>query len=287
MINSRSIYFLTLLLLCLVLSGCTTGRKVKSDLIGNQVWSGQVKIHGDIILPEGSHLRIMPGTEVLFYPAGENERFSDHPNFPGSELIIRGTIIAEGTADQPIVFRYFDKTAPAGSWGGINIMESFDSSFEYVLFRQADSAIHSQDSRLYIEQSIFENNLVAIRFHTSQILIENNLIHDNDTGIRFHFGQPVICKNDIVNNGKGLFITSYPRNYRIENNTIMANQRNVVLGEEVPDDVNLPRNYWGSVDEKLIRNFFYDGQIDTYLGKLLIKPLRSEPDPASGINWNR
>ena len=267
--------------------GCSTTRIVRSDLSGAHVWSGQVQIHGDIVLNEESQLRILPGTEVLFYPAKDNDFFTEHPHFPGSELIVRGRIIAEGLADKPIIFRYFNPSAPAGSWGGINIMESFDSSFEYTHFQQADSAIHSQDSRLYIEQSIFENNKVAIRFHTSQILIENNLVRNNGTGIRFHFGQPVICKNDIVNNGKGVFITSHPRNYLIENNTIMANDRNVVLGEEVPEDVHLPRNFWGSVDQESISSSFFDGQLEPYLGNVLTKPLRSEPDPSSGVNWNQ
>ena len=250
-------------------------------------WSGRVEIHGDTVLLEGSTLTILPGAEVVFYPAGEHDRFTDHPNFPGSELIIYGKIIAEGTAEQPIVFRYVDESAPAGSWGAINIVESFDSSFEYVRFTQADSAIHSQDSRVYIEQSLFENNLVAIRFHTSQILIENNLIRNNGSGIRFHFGQPVICKNDIIGNERGFFITSHPRNYLIENNTIVNNERSVVVGEEVPDDVIMPRNFWGSGNEVVIRAGFYDGQIDSYLGKILVDPIRTEPDPDSGINWNR
>lgn len=262
-------------------------RTVSGDLSGDIVWTGQVNIHGDVVLKEGSQLTILPGTEVVFQPAGSNDRFSAHPHFPGSELIVRGKVVAEGTPESPVVFRYVDESAAPGSWGGINVVESFDSSFAYAVFRQADSAIHSQDSRVYIEQSIFESNLVAIRFHTSEILIENNLIRNNGTGIRFHFGQPVICKNDIVGNGKGFFISSHPRNYLIENNSIHANERNVVLGEEVPEDVSMLRNYWGTVDADLIQSSFFDGQLESYLGKVEFSPLRTEPDPASGINWNR
>ncbi len=282
---------LLLLFSCSVLSGCSLPREttavISRDLSGDQTWSGQVEVHGDIVLEAGSTLRILPGTEVVFFPAGNNDRFSEHPNFPGSELIVHGKIVAEGTPDRPIVFRYVDESAPPGSWGGINVVESFDSSFEYAHFRQADSAIHSQDSRVYIEQSLFEMNLVAIRFHTSQILIENNLIRNNGSGIRFHFGQPVICKNDIIGNERGFFITSHPRNYLIENNTIVNNERSVVIGEEVPEDVNMPRNFWGSSNEVVIRAGFYDGQVDSYLGKILVEPIRTAPDPDSGINWNR
>ncbi len=278
-------------MLAFVLSGCAMSRHaqrhVSGDLSGAIVWSGIVNIHGDVVLAEGSQLTILPGTEVVFHPAKDNDRFSEHPYFLGSELIVLGKVIAEGEAQNPIVFRYVDESAPPGSWGGVNIVESFDSSFAYTIFRQADSAVHSQDSRVYIEQSLFESNLVAIRFHTSQILIENNLIRNNGTGIRFHFGQPVICKNDITGNGKGFFITSHPRNYLIENNSILANERNVVLGEEVPEDVSMFRNYWGTVDADVIQSGFFDGQFESYLGKVKFSPLRTEADPASGINWNR
>ena len=279
--------FIYILALFLAVTGCFGNRLSGGEISGNVTWAGQVKIQGDVVLAKGSRLTILPGTEVVFYPAGNNDRFVTHPHFPGSELIVLGQIIAEGSPEQPIVFRYVDETAPPGSWGGVNLMQNLDSSFENVVFRQADSAIHSQESRVYIEQSLFENNLVAIRFHSSEILIENNLIRDNGTGIRFHFGKPVICKNNIINNDKGVFVTSYPRDYLIENNTIMANGRNVVLGEEVPDNVLMQRNFWGTTDPDEIKLTFFDGQVESYLGKVIFKPLRSEPDPSSGLHWKQ
>jgi len=279
-----------LLIFCLVFAGavgCLDRRPSGQSLSGDLQWSGRVDIKGDLVIEKGSRLEIAPGTEIVFYPPGENDLYVDHPHFTGSELIVRGTIIAEGTAEQPIIFRSPDPTAPPGSWGGINLVGTNDSSFAYAIFRQADSAIHSQESRVYIEQSIFEENLVAIRFHSSEILIENNLIRNNDTGIRFHFGQPVICKNNIVGNRKGFFVTSHPRNYLIENNTIMENERNVFLGENVPDDFNMPRNYWGATEPVQIRATFFDQQVESYLGQVRILPIRSTPDPASGPQWNR
>jgi hypothetical protein len=278
---------LLLLLLATIAGGCTSSIKKPTVLNRDTVWSGEVTVQGDLILEKGSRLTVLPGTDVVFYPAGNKDHLVDHPHFAGSELIVRGSIIAEGTAEQPITFRYIDPDAPAGSWGGVNLMASVESSFEYVLFQQADSAIHSQESRVYIEQSIFENNLVAVRFHSSEILIENNLIRNNDTGIRFHFGKPVICKNDIIDNKKGFFITSHPYDYLIENNTILKNERNVVLGEEVPENVLMARNYWGTTDDNAIRLTFFDKQIEPYLGIVQYEPLRSAPDSTSGVKWSR
>ena len=95
--------------------------------------------------------------------------------------------------------------------------------------------MHSRDSQVYIEQSLFENNLVGIRFHDSSILIEHNLLRHNQAAIRFHFGDPVICENEFLGNAVNLFITSHPRDYRIENNSFgAASDYQVVLRRRGP-----------------------------------------------------
>ena len=74
-----------------------------------------------------------------------------------------------GTAENPIFFEAVDSSATAGFWGAINLVGSPEAIFEYCVFRQADSAVHSWDSQVYIEQSLFEDNLVGIRFNASEI----------------------------------------------------------------------------------------------------------------------
>ncbi len=280
---------LTYLLFCLFVfsSGCvTTDQMVTSTPI---VWSGIVEIDQDMVFPSGTELIIMPGTEIVFLPVDPaRDTFRGHPNFTGYELIIYGRIYALGTAENPIIFRAAEAGAAAGSWGGINLVESPGARFEYCIFRQADSAIHSQMSDVAVEQSIFEQNLVGVRFHDSQILIENNLFQQNRTAVRFHFGSPVICMNVFRNNERGIFISSYPREYHIENNSFLQNRRgNVILGEEVPDDVQMPRNFWGTTDSAAIADSFYDGQRDDYIGTVRFEPYRTEPYVGSGVTWSR
>ena len=280
---------LAYLLLCLFIfiSGCSLANQNVTST--PTVWSGIVVIDRDIVFPSGSELIIMPGTEIVFQPVDPaRDTFRGHPNFTGYELIIYGQVSALGTAEKPIIFRASETDAVAGSWGGINLVESSGARFEYCIFRQADSAIHSQMSAVAVEQSIFEQNLVGVRFHDSEILIENNLFQQNRTAIRFHFGSPVICLNVIRNNERGIFISSYPRDYHIENNSFLQNRRgNVILGEEVPDDVQMPRNYWGTTDSSTISDTFFDGQRDDYIGKVLFEPFRTEPFVGSGVIWSR
>jgi len=203
-------------------------------------------------------------------------------------LIVYGRIEALGTASQPIVFRAADPLAGAGVWGGLNLIDSPSADFAYCRFTQADSALHSQHSQVFVQQCRFDHNRVAIRFHSTNILIERNTFHDNGAAIRFHEGAPVICLNDISRNERGLFITSHPVDYHIENNRFRDNRLgNVILGEEVPEDVLMPGNDWGTIDSAVIVPTLYDGHRDDWLGRVLFEPVRSVAAGEVGAEWNR
>lgn len=262
---------------------------LRGTLQGELFWTGTVYLQGDVIVPADARLVIAPGTEVVFLPApSELDLLQDHPNFSGSELIVRGRLIAEGTTERPITFRHLDPEAPAGSWGAVNIEGSPEVSFRHCRFRQADSAVHSRDARVTVEESLFEHNLVGIRFNNTEILIEGNLLQTNGTAIRFHLGAPVIRRNLIRDNQVGLFLTSHPLGYRIEANNLI-NQRHyqVVLGEEVPDDVAMPGNYWGATELEAIQDSLFDGQRTSYIGRVRILPLHETPIATAGPSWMR
>jgi hypothetical protein len=294
--------YLFLGVFCLLLAGCFAGHEpfvgrelvVHGVLHGELIWQGDVVVDGDVTLADDVKLTILPGTRVRFMPPDAAPGgLVDHPHFPGSELIIQGKVYAIGTPTEPIIFEAFDPAAPPGAWGAVNIEGSPEAVFEYCLFRQADSAVHSWDSQVYIEQSIFENNLVGIRFNSSAILIEHNLLRNNHTGIRFHFGSPVICENEFRGNKVNLFITSHPRDYHIENNSFgLPKEYHVAFGEEVPEDVRMPRNFWVYSGTDSRDDFFYDGRRSSYLGRVLIEPSRTVPSTQvgpsnqAGSSWN-
>ena len=281
-----------LIIVPLLLHGCLSASVptvIRGELHGQQFWQGVVRLRGDVVLAADAELNIAPGTHVLFLPPAEGEDLlNDHPYFPGSELIVRGQIRAEGTSAEPILFQSADPQAGPASWGGINIEESERAFFDYCSFQQADSAIHSRNSWVTIENSLFFGNLVGIRFHDSDILIENNLLYNNGAAIRFHFGSPVICKNEIRDNQKGLFITSNPWGYTIENNSFLNNRPyQISLGEGVTEPVQLRNNFWGDDETAGLDSYLYDGRIDDWLGVINFLPLRSKPDSDAGIRWNR
>ncbi len=268
------------LLLVLSLTSCSLLRPPMGQILkGNIYWQGEVRLHGDVVLDAGAELVIAPGTRVIFEtPRSGEDLYREHPYFTGSELIVRGRLIALGTAEEPIVFIAADPLGQAGSWGGINIEDSPEAHFSHCRFEQADSALHSRQSRVTVEHSVFRNNHVGVRFHDTRLLVENNLFENNGTAIRFHFGSPVICNNLIRNNGKGLFISAEPRDYRIENNRFIDNSPyQISLGEGVRRAVDLRNNHWSEPAGPALEELFFDGRADDWLGRIEYRPVRNQP----------
>lgn len=269
-----------LFLCCFGLSSCATGTSNPSlNLSGKILWQGEVHLRGDLILAEDSELTIAPGTKVIFdRPEAGEDPYQEHPYFIGSELIVKGRLLALGTATQPIVFTAEGSDAVAGSWGGINIEDSIEARFLYCRFEKANSALHARRSWVTVEHCVFRENLVGVRFHDTRLLVENNLFEQNETAIRFHFGAPVICNNVIRNNRKGLFISSEPRDYRIENNSFIGNQPyQVSLGEGVREPVDLKNNQWSEPAGPELEKLFFDGRVDDWLGTIEYQPVRNLP----------
>lgn len=87
------------------------------------VWSGEVLVHGDVLVPEGVTLTISPGTKVMF---AYSESTKIEPMFLSmqTELLVRGVLKVEGKPGNPVSFMPApedeDLKAPErGDWGGI------------------------------------------------------------------------------------------------------------------------------------------------------------------------
>lgn len=279
--------------LLLMLSGClqrhSPGAIVTGELHGDLVWTGSITVGGDVTLAADARLTILPGTVVRFLPAeGFPGGASEHPHFPGSELNVAGVLTAIGTSGSPIVFAAADAQAPPGSWGAINFAEGSRGTLRYCVFRQADSAVHSREATVEIAESLFEQNLVGIRFHTSDMTIEHNLLRDNQTGIRFHFGAPVVRGNRLESNRVNLFVTAHPRDYLFQNNRFDApGEYQVILGEDVPEDVLLPDNYWAVPESAATSGWFFDGRRSPYLGQVRVEPSLPDAPLQAGPSWIR
>jgi|GEM_PF-390353 len=94
---------------------------VSGTLAGDDTWSGIVRITGDLTVPSGTTLTVMPGTLVLLDGVASG---SD-----GVDIDVLGRIQSLGTAHSPVTFTAYN---PALAWGEIHHSSAAPSVYHYT-----------------------------------------------------------------------------------------------------------------------------------------------------------
>ncbi|MCP4705530.1 MAG: hypothetical protein GY865_13095, partial [candidate division Zixibacteria bacterium] len=81
----------------------------------DETWSGTITVTGDVIVPEGMTLTLLPGTEVLF--SANYDDTTGGTSGSQSELIVKGSLVADNTT-----FNSSAATPLAGDWYGIRLL---------------------------------------------------------------------------------------------------------------------------------------------------------------------
>jgi len=115
--NNNSIYSTT------VLSDVTLESQGLSGNLTGTLSTGTYKVSGDITVPDGYTLIIEPGTTL---------KFKQNISF-----IIRGSLYANGTINDSIIFKRFDNGI---TWGGIQIYNADNTEFSYVKVENSSSS---------------------------------------------------------------------------------------------------------------------------------------------------
>ncbi len=192
--------FLALGLGALVGMAQTTSGEVE----GNEVWSGEVTISGDVSIGFGSTLTIRPGTIVKVDSEDDSAKI---------ELRLSGgKLIAEGTADAPIVFSASRNSGGRSEWNGIRC-DLGEFVGRYINIQNATSALRYTSGGRYtfsdseiskcgngigisaagkyeisrVDISSFERYGVTAGGNCSLDLVDCNL--QSDTNIRFGGGS--------------------------------------------------------------------------------------------------
>lgn len=156
-------------------------------------------INGDLHINRQSYCKILPGVEVRWLGVRRDM------------LTVEGTLIAEGTDDEPILFNGYNQFAPdyATRTGGVLYFTNYSSNsiVSHAKFNDWGSKGN--------------NGLGAININTSDVSIKHTTISNSATaGITFmtEFIYPVIDHNDFRNNPVGIqsFITNCTN---VKNNT--------------------------------------------------------------------
>lgn len=306
---------LLILLLSLLLLSCTSEVKEigKVTLEKDTIWKGSILLTGDVYVPPGVTLTVMPGTMIKFRRIDEKSDGNlfdvDSPYYPQAEIIVRGKIIAQGTEDKPIVFTSAERDAGPADWGSINLLGSRGNIFEYVKILCAYNGIHAHGSSALISHSEFLRNGVAISFkeefeypdvpwfgEKADLTITHNLIHRNKGGITYRratavisynevrgnkfFGiwpkedsHGIISYNDIQENKKNIFLYQV-KGVKIQfNNIYDPIDYNIAVAEEQDTDIDVAHNWWGTVNKERIEETVFDKMDDEEVGRILYEPV--------------
>jgi len=152
-----------------------------------------IYINGDLTVSSGATLTIEAGVPIYF--------------FENAQLIINGSLIAEGTVDDPILFTLSPYSS--GKWDGIKFNDSsVDASciLKYCEIEYADYGVYAYSSSPTIHSCWIHDNTYGLRGYSSSMIVNNNKIYNNSQdGGYLYRGTPRFYNNTVYSNtGNGL-----------------------------------------------------------------------------------
>jgi len=185
----------------------------------DETWysGGIYMVQGSIYVSKGATLTIEPGTIIKFQNAG---------------LSVDGTLKANGSSGNPIVFTSYqddsyggdtngdgNATMPTkGDWGNISFGNtSKNSILNHVIVKYAGKSPGCYGCA--------PNIVPAIDVQTSSIILSNSTISDNfSKGIHVYSGTPSIQGNTITNNGQAaIYLSTESAGTVVRGNTASGN----------------------------------------------------------------
>ena len=296
--------------------GAATQKIGKETLAKDTTWTGEVEITGDIHVPAGVTLTILPGTTVRFHKIGagsDRNLFGiDSPYYPQAEIIVTGRLIARGTAERPILFTSAEPAPQPADWAALNFLGSEGNVVENCRIEYAYNGVHAHGAQVLITHNTFVKNAVAISVKKEEeakgtpgfgipadITVTGNLIEDNKGGINVRSSRAVITRNTIRDNKFfGIWVKEQCRG-EISANEITANQKgiffykaegmaitannihanldyNLAVADEQSKDIQAAGNWFGTTDRARIDELIFDGKADPTVARIVVQPFLPE-----------
>jgi len=161
-------------------------------LPNNETWCGTMNITGNVTVPSGITLKILPGTDI---------RFQNN-----SSLIVNGGLNVNGTSMDKITFDFITPNATiqngikVNSGGSINISHSIvKNGYKVINVNQGVASIDNCEVTNCSSHGIY---LYGTDYTSSQPVITNCNIHGNTNGcgIAMYYSSPLLIGNEIYNN---------------------------------------------------------------------------------------
>lgn len=209
-------------------------------LTQDEIWTGKVLITGDVVIPEGITLTVLPGTFITFSGDGSDndvETVALNELWLGKcNLIVEGDLIIQGKEDSRVVIGGLipDANRPTPAWWGGIIFEGLNvgSLIEYAEIRYADVALVFTGHSLpwIVNSTIADNDVGIMTFDLSSPRIIANVIDRNILwGIScYNFSFPMVSENSIKGGEVGIGCQDYS-SPTIQYNELADNKINMLV----------------------------------------------------------
>lgn len=258
----------------------------------------------DIVVPEGyvnSNRTWGANSYTILgniYFENNNSTFSTLTLSPGSVLKFaqgkqlyvgyRGSLYAEGTAEQPITFTSMN--GQSGGWNGLCFEDNDSysgqqSSLKHCIVENGNEynlRMYYTNQPSLIENCAFQNsNGYGLYFDQySSPVVSKSTIKDNASyGIYvYYYSSPIIKKSTIRNNGShGVYVNSYSNPIvggSAENACSIYNNAGRAVYNTTSSNLNMTHNFWGNISTKYIdNNLIYDKLDNSSYGRVNFEPI--------------
>ncbi|MEJ2052350.1 MAG: energy transducer TonB [Calditrichaceae bacterium] len=270
----------------LVTAGFTQSRTIDGQVITQTVsWSGEIRITGDVVVSQTGILIIEQGTKVIFEAQKDSKKSGEDPT--RSELIIKGVLLAKGTANNKIIFTSSAKSPRMGDWYGIQIASSRQGSeIEYAIIEYAYDGIIIKNCNPVISNSHIRYNYnsgLTIIIKANPKLTANVISENGYAGIVCRLNaNPYLSENMISLNQIGIIVfgKSQPNlgnlnkgeDYNIGQNTIINNEE-YDFHNHSSQPILAENNSWGTSNVTDISKQIYDSSDESKYGEVDFQPV--------------
>lgn len=171
-----------------------------SGSVTTTLWYGTINITGDVTVPSGNTLTISKGTTIVFLEFDQN---SD--NVGDFDITVNGTLVVEGTADEPVIFTTLDTNGKvnASSWNKILLNTgSGPHTIDHAVFEYGDVALEIKAPATLTDVEL-RNNRVGISVPAGGVAtLANVSVHDSvDDGITAASGKVLATNLSVKDSG--------------------------------------------------------------------------------------
>jgi parallel beta-helix repeat protein len=164
------------------------------------VWNGEIVIEGDILIPQGTTLTILPGTVINIKPS---DRTKTDPEYLSSltEITVRGRLQVEGEKDEPVIFHVKERNE-IDLWAGI-ILDGGSANIKNSTIQNAETGISVIAGFLSIKDSNLKNNRYGlVAYKSAVVYIKDTHIIKNNYGVFELAGAKVNYRDVVVKENK-------------------------------------------------------------------------------------